>query len=417
MKSGLYLLYSELTDAKPNLAELIALLKQVPLAHGVDALSRLNLLLRYSLSPSSVKSVGQAQNMFCAGYLDDELLNLAKQRFSTTRLDDKPIFLPFSTLNVLRQMLLHSDGSSLPKNEDDERVRHLIGRACLMMNDLLVSEEETKRLFQGAADQRRIELIVQMMPNFELTNAAKDHHLVPRLQIMYRTLLRDDRITKRIAAQCKGFNFDTAFRDAFGIPLEKWLFIVFSVYAYFLNGAVTEDPKYFMLDSSIFRGNSHISDKELEIVLKTISATPTELHEKILEEKVTDPRYDMVELRSKPIIQMTKDRFIPIDVALIIDKCYTGVQWILHDALPKERLSLFEAWGVLFEEYVHWLFGGMKTNTLSSTLQALIGVTRGMSRSMVSYEKVVHLCLRNIKEAFCLEPLDIQEYRRYLLTI
>src|SRR5258708_5321056 len=48
----------------------------------------------------------------------------------------------------------------------------------------------------------------------------------------------------------------------------------------------------------------------------------------------------------------------------MLEKCHTGVQWALHDALPARlSQSLFNAWGAHFEEYVHWLLGGMKTNS------------------------------------------------------
>jgi hypothetical protein len=77
----------------------------------------------------------------------------------------------------------------------------------------------------------------------------------------------------------------------------------------------------------------------------------------------TGSRYDFVEFRSTPLIQLEDSKLVPTDLAFVMEKCHTGVQWALHDTLPiKMRQSLFNAWGVLFEEYVHWLLIGMKTN-------------------------------------------------------
>jgi len=51
------------------------------------------------------------------------------------------------------------------------------------------------------------------------------------------------------------------------------------------------------------------------------------------------------------------------DLAFVVEKCHTGVQWAIHDKLPtKRRQTVFNAWGVLFEEYVHWLLEGMRTD-------------------------------------------------------
>jgi hypothetical protein len=58
-------------------------------------------------------------------------------------------------------------------------------------------------------------------------------------------------------------------------------------------------------------------------------------------------------------------RLWPADLSFILDKSHTGVHWTIHDLLSyKDRQKLFQAWGVLFEEYVHWLLDGMETELL-----------------------------------------------------
>ena len=67
--------------------------------------------------------------------------------------------------------------------------------------------------------------------------------------------------------------------------------------------------------------------------------------------------------RSKPLMQTEEGKVLPVDLSFIIEKCHTGVHWAMHDNLTgrKQRQDLFIAWGILFEEYVHWLLGGIKT--------------------------------------------------------
>jgi hypothetical protein len=181
---------------------------------------------------------------------------------------------------------------------------------------------------------------------------------------MYRTLLRDPAVKCRIAQQYRGFDFESEFQKGVGLSLERWLLVVFAIYAYFSNigSPLNADPNYMQINPSIFRGESGITQEELEIVLGTISSTTEEIRAGILAEAQTDPRYDLVSFRSAPLVRLEPQKLVPIDTTFILEKCHTGVQWILHDALPaKMRQTLFNVWGVLFEEYVHWLFKGMKT--------------------------------------------------------
>jgi hypothetical protein len=149
--------------------------------------------------------------------------------------------------------------------------------------------------------------------------------------------------------------------------LEHWLFIVLTLYAYFLNiGSVLEpNPDFMVINPAIFRGESGISKEELEKVLTIISEPPLALKEKLTSAMGTDARYDFIDFRSSPLIQLDENKLLPTDLAFLLDKCHTGVQWALHDALPiKLRQSLFNAWGALFEEYVHWLFKGVTTTSV-----------------------------------------------------
>jgi hypothetical protein len=183
---------------------------------------------------------------------------------------------------------------------------------------------------------------------------------------MFRTLLGSPEVKARIAQLTNGFDFERTFETKIGISLEQWLFVVFAAYAYFLNiGSVIDpDPAFMMINPKTFRGESGITEKQLGSVLAFVSAQPSAIYRQLSRAQNTDARYDFVEFRSTPFIELEYTKLLPTDITFILDKCHSGVQWALHDALPskKERDLLFTAWGVLFEEYVHWLLKGMKTN-------------------------------------------------------
>lgn len=364
MEPKLYFRYSDLFDREPTMDELVDLLRGIPIRHAIYTLSFLNLCLRVAMQDAT-QSFGKVQEKMLATYLDDECLDLLKQRFPRERCEDRPVFLPECLLNVMRVVIAYGDPEPLPFIEEDERIRYLIGRACLMVNSLLVSGEQAEALRSGTKDDQRIELMTQWLSSFELANPQKADHLIPRLEIMYRTLLRTPEVKARITKRAKGFDFEAEFESSVGITLEHWLFVVFTFYAYFLNvgSALDPDATYMMINPSIFRGESGITQEELERVLAIVSAPPKAIKEKMASVQRTDSRYDFVEFRSTPLIQLEDSKLVPTDLAFVLEKCHTGVQWALHDTLPiKMRQSLFNVWGALFEEYVHWLLIGMKTN-------------------------------------------------------
>jgi hypothetical protein len=363
--SGVIFSYSDIFDRQPTKAELITLVEKIPLRHAIFVISRINLALRYAMQGEGRTNFRNVQELLIAAHMDDEILGVLKARFPTVKCDDRPMFLPNNVLNVLRIVLTHCDPAPPPAVEEDESVRYAIGRACLMVNSLLFTPDEGRALITGTEDDRRTELMTQMIAGFELANSPRATHLMPRLQVMYRILLRDPGVKSRIALECEGFDFEQEFNDLIGIPLERWLFVIFGIYAYFLNGSNPLDPhpEYMLINPGTFCGESGIKLAELDIVLATISIPTADLKSAIENETSTDPRHDFVAFRSRPLLRVEEGKLLPTDLAFVVEKCHTGVQWAIHDKLPmKRRQTVFNAWGVLFEEYVHWLLEGMETD-------------------------------------------------------
>lgn len=171
MISGVIFSYSDVFDRQPTKAELVALVEQIPLRHATFVISRINLALRYAMQEQGRANFGKVQEILIAGHLDDEILGLLKARFPTVKCDERPVFLPNNLLNVLRIVVTHCDPAPPPNIEEDESVRYAIGRACLMMNSLLFTEDEGRALKFGTEDARRTELMTQTIAGFELTNS------------------------------------------------------------------------------------------------------------------------------------------------------------------------------------------------------------------------------------------------------
>ena len=108
-----------------------------------------------------------------------------------------------------------------------------------MMNNLLFTAEEGNALTNAGSDERkRIELMTQTIGAFELINPSRPDHLMPRLQIMYRLLLKDPRskhvLLKNVTASISSEIFEQLVANV----LEQWLFLIFAFYGDFTQGRI-----------------------------------------------------------------------------------------------------------------------------------------------------------------------------------
>ena len=367
MNSAVCFSYSELFDRYPSLDEVIETISWIPMRHAIHVISTTNLAIRYAMQEHGKPNLGKVQEFVIAAHVDDEALGILKTRFPRANCVERPVFLSQNLLALLRLVIAHCDPDTEPNMQEDERARYSIGRACLMLNNLLFTREEEKTLNAGAECDRRLKLMAQAIGGFELTNPTRPDHLVPRLQIMYRVLLKVPPIRSRIARECGGFDFSSEFEARVGLTIERWLFVVLSIWAYFVHGADPFDrrPEHLIINPEVFCGESGITRGELNVVLGTLASSTTDLRKSLASETTTDPRHDFVAFRSRPLVVVDNGRLMPADLSFIADKCHTGVQWTLHDLLPiKSRSNLFSSWGKLFQEYVHWLLTGMETNLL-----------------------------------------------------
>ena len=298
MNKAVCVTYSELFGQQPTLDGLIGIISRLPLRHAVFVLSRLNSAMRYGMQEQGRESFGRIQEALLVWHLDDETLQILKDRLPNARCAERPIFVPLCILTVLRLAIIHCDQEHQPNADEDAFVRHTIGIACLMSNDLLFTAADQEALLSGTKDDQTIELMVQMMASFELTNTQRAEHLIARLQLMYRMLLEDPGIRSRISSRCQGFDIKLEFHTQIGVTVDRWLFIVFAIYAYYLDGAnaLEQKPNQTLINPEVFCGTSNITREELAIVLDTISIKLSDLKAAMLAETSTDPRYDFVSL-------------------------------------------------------------------------------------------------------------------------
>jgi len=347
--------FREVFDRPARLEELISLLKDLDLVTSASLLCQMNADVR--LTKREKEATAKTQQELAGGLLPDETVRRLKERFGKAHMSERPIFYPAQMLNVLRLVMEHSVGTRNPLA--DESARHALGDACLMMNDLMMTEGERKAVAPGAEPENvKRALMVQTLAPFELLNASSIVHVAYRSRIMFRELLAKKPVVERIRKECRGFDFEREFLRIANVPLPHWLLLMLAFYSYlahYLGPDSIRHHEFLAIDRTHFRKDTPIPQTELDAVLATVSATPDALKRASDTKAAGDWRLDTVPFRSKPLLELESGKFHCADIGLLVEKIHSGVFWTIHDGLSNaERPMLSSAWGILFEEYANW---------------------------------------------------------------
>lgn len=358
---GPYHLYSELFDTRPRLEDVLSILQPLDRTNTALLLSRVNTHIRHTFQEPTRENLEWLQGFLLRNFLDEDAFRRLQERFPTERLEDRPLFHPTQILNVIR-LVLRGCGASDRKPDQNEGDRFKLGAACLMMSDLLQTEEEAQKITQGNDDERMRNLMAQMLSPFEVLNPAKPAHLLFRSYAQFRILLKDPVVRQNISNTCRGFDFASQFEEAAGISLDKWIALVFAAYSSYLGRSkdqLVSQPELFIINRKSFISLSQVSQAEMDAFLRTVSTTIEELRGAVLAEGSSDPRFDFVPFRARPLFETVEQNFACTDPAFLLEKIHAGAFWLISDQLAvAERSDLFTAWGKLFEHYVNWLLQG-----------------------------------------------------------
>lgn len=348
-----YFEFRELFDRIPDLAELVSVIQPLEQRETIELLCQMNADFRLRRGRDAV---ARFQSELAGSLFDDDAIARLKARFGDEHAADRPMFFPLQILNLIQLAAQHSQGSEKPFSNLNAKYR--IGTASLIMSDLLMNEGEREVLKSKTRDSVARSLMTQSLAPFEIQNASSISHLVYRAQVLFGEVLRSPAVLDRIGAECEGFDFEKAFAGAVGLPLKHWLYLLIVFYTHltqYIDQTGVRHPEYLWIDRARFKGESRVEQAEIDTILRLISSTPEELKRTLqVGGRRTDWRYDLVALKSRPLIEVYPDKFFCADLGLLAEKMHSGAYWAINDALPSaERNKLFKAWGILFEEYLN----------------------------------------------------------------
>jgi hypothetical protein len=361
-----YVTYNELFDRMPTEEELNDLVKGLNAFNTVVLTSRLNTMLWHSMrsqNPQDVGSLSKFQHWFAGNIFDDDAQHRLRQRLGAQDPKLRPVCIPLQLLNIIRLALSVAEGDENSRPDSSRMHTHRFGTASLIVNDLFVTAEEKENLKTGSLDDRRKQLMLQLLGTFELSNPTRLRNLLFRSYATYRIVLRDPLLVSRIKKECGGLDIEREFEKQFSISLMDWLSLVFGVQTLLLvhtQADFINQPGLFLLNRKTLLPASNLSQTQIDAFFDMLSWGFDELRAEVRKERRVDDRLDIVPFKSKPLFVTAPDYYACVDFGLLSEKMHNGPYFLLANRLAEgDRSKMFNAWGILFETYVNWLLDSL----------------------------------------------------------
>lgn len=226
------------------------------------------------------------------------------------------------------------------------------GKVLLMASDHVHMPMPDDSEPPGAIQDKAINVMVTMLPSLEA------NHFTNYLDRIARSFLMLSRFTEPLREGRLFFDVRALFEEAAGIPLQVYQSLVWGSLSRFAKVErlrTTNDMLDFALPSAWF-GSTRIPPAQIEAFLADVAASGEALATRLTQR--APAKLDFTIFRDKPLIREAAYS-LPVDFTFVSDKLESGVFWRVHNHLPNDsdRDRFHSFWGLLFEQYLNWLFG------------------------------------------------------------
>ncbi len=366
--------YSDLTNHKPSFQEVDTLISRFDRKATFLMLAMLNTLLSFVEMRS--ERAKRVQGFLFSNLCDDELFDLAKQKFGSEQMDERPLFHRQQLLTTMRNVLMKaSDNGSLNPNEGEvKEARFALGRLAAMFNDLMEPDEQAKKLAPGdeEANRERIhdELFVQLLPTFELSNPPNLAQAIVR----NREYLRIFAENSAVLTFSENLTLALKFQTMAGVELHRYLQLLYCIWArYEVESESVEnlinEPHRFNVGTETF-AQMNVGPEELRAVFNLVASTIGGLKERVRLESKNEgllPHHGFREFRERPLVYTNDTNNIAtvIDMGFLVEKMSAGVFHTIAEVFrgtPDNQSDDMKSdhdrfirryWGEIFEIYVN----------------------------------------------------------------
>lgn len=324
-------------------------------SHTILQLAQMNAFL--SLFSEDADSVEKVQRTLAANYLNDTLMERLRATFAQAKNAGRPVFFRQQILALLRMCLSVSeeDAPVSPVGKTDGGF--VLGEACLVVSDYLLSEKQHKAIEEGTQARRRKHLAMQMGPQLELQNPLNLLLAIARAETIFSDLLRSRKIQAQLKQKLGGFELLKEFRKATGFSLQRYRDFVFLIVCYYnskdFDDFITDQGLIWINPETFIRQTAIKSDNFRRFL--SLEAIPLkDLADKMKEGVLPLSSLDFNLFRRWPLIQVDAETHICLDPSFLLEKLGTGLRWMVINSfsLLKDREQVLQAFGYLFELYV-----------------------------------------------------------------
>ena len=279
----------------------------------------------------------------------------------STNLRERFIFNRYATLRLLTESARLSDVNST-RTLDKVDARNALAKCYLHANGLFdkASPNSNSPL---TMDERRKEFLPRLISSLEYVM-----HSSPAPQVK-KLLVRSEALLAHLQAKSSDFDVNEIFTRATGLTLQDYQCLILGIFVFYWNFSPREICRQDWPDKSLFFSpkTSQALTPLYDKLLGHVSISIDELAVKAEETKSWPNEFRL--WREYPLIKISDDRFICVDVGFLLEKLQSGVSWILRQYLrdSKDAGKFEHLWGNIFTDYAATIISrGISAQSLSS---------------------------------------------------
>jgi hypothetical protein len=278
----------------------------------------------------------------------------------------RPVFGRWQLLALLKRLLLETTGKGEQDPRHDDGARRSLGDACLMLNDLLFTEEQMARLEkkEGEDERERIhdELMTQWFPQSELIHVPD----------VFQAVARNDEYINIFDRRAAEFGFSDGqtlaqrFERLTGLDIRQYLRLYFGIYVLHSHledkhpDEINADPGIINFDTERLFSNMDFGAEEKDRFFRRAVTDLPSLIEGVRRDTASGRawQFDFTTFRDHPLVSIPGNErgFTCIAYPFLIEKLASGIYHTILNSWPEgdpERGRFQGYWGKVFEQFVN----------------------------------------------------------------
>lgn len=356
--------YSEIYGNKPTddqFRELISSFKTEP---TFISIVMWNFMI--SLYEGNVEKYKYLQGFFINNLIRKDLQARIFQAAALDSESPRPLFGRWQLLALMKEVLLETTNKGDKDPRYDDRARRALGDACLMLNDLLFTDEQMERLEnKGSHEEReRIhdELMTQWFPQAELIHVPD----------VYQALARSDEYLNIFDRRADEFKFSEGqtlaqrFKQLTGLDIRQYLRLYFAIFVLHSqlqekhSDEINADPGVINFDKECLFSNMDFEIEEKNIFFRRYVTDVASLVEGVKKDTESGRawQFDFTTFRNHPLVLIPGNErgFTCIAYPFLIEKLASGIYHTILNSWEErdpERAKFQSYWGKVFEQFVN----------------------------------------------------------------